>query len=220
MTQYFITSTGTEIGKTFITAGLVHQARANGINLRAFKPIISGVTDTTMAGSDTEILAAAQDMPANITTWDSLSPLRFKAPLAPNMAAELEGRSLDYDQLISLCKGWLSDHDDCLIEGVGGSFVPLVDDYLVVDWIRDLGLPSILVAGSYLGTISHTLATVEAMTQRGLKIDRIIISQSEGADHPDLERTRKEITRHTKLPTITVPRIHSIPPWKDLPPLG
>lgn len=214
MTQYFITSTGTEIGKTLITAGLAHQ-----YGFKAFKPLISGVTDTTMAGSDTEILAHAQKMPATLESWNSLSPLRFKAALAPSMAAKLEGKTLNYDHLLDLCKGWLQSHPNCLIEGVGGSFVPLVDDKLVINWIKDLNLPSMMVIGSYLGTISHTLATLEASLNRGITTTRIFVSESAGDDHPDFRDTCAEIARLTKLPVVAVPRLSGDHPWQNLPPL-
>lgn len=212
--QYFMTSTGTEIGKTLVTAGLVAQ-----YGYKAFKPLISGVTDQTMAGSDTDILARAQGMQPCLQTWDHLSPMRFKAPLAPSMAAQKEGRSLDYNQLIQLCRGWLSLHDQCLIEGVGGSFVPLVDDILVIDWIKDLNIPCLLVVGSYLGTISHTIATIEAMQNRGVVTERLYVSESAGDDHPDFHDSCAELKRVSDLPVIPIPRIHRADPWRFCPPL-
>ena len=135
MNNFFVTSSGTEIGKTLVTAALTWQLRRTGQSVHAIKPVISGVTDTTMAGSDTEIIGEAMGLASGSDTWDRISPMRYLAPLAPSMAAALEGRSLDYNALLSVCRDAMSLPGITLIEGVGGSFVPLVDDKLVCDWI-------------------------------------------------------------------------------------
>lgn len=102
---------------------------------------------------------------------------------------------------------------------MGGSFVPLTGDRLVADWIKDLGLESLLVVGSYLGTISHTIATLEAMRARGLVIRAIVISESAG-DNPDLIKTANEIRQLTGLEVSTIPRLPIIPePWTVAPDL-
>ncbi len=222
MAGLFITATGTEIGKTLITAALCHQAREAGRLLQALKPIISGLDDDTRAESDTAVIAKALGLPLTDATFDQVSPFRFKAPLAPTMAAKAEGRTLDYDAIIQACKQALARPDFTLIEGVGGSFVPLTGDRLVADWIADLGLESILVAGSYLGTISHTISTLEAMQARGLSVRAIIVSESAPGtlyDNPDLAETAAEIERLTDLPVVTIPRIQAADPWQYAPPL-
>jgi dethiobiotin synthetase len=220
--KFFITSTGTEIGKTMVTATLVYQLRQAGKPVTALKPLISGIPNSgdlvsDMHGTDTAAIMDALDQNITPEAIDNISPIRFKAPLAPSMAAKLEGRELDYDDLISTCKNALKTDGTTLIEGVGGSFVPLMDTRLVTDWIKDLNLSSILVAGSYLGTISHTIATIEAMHNRGLDITSIIISESAGKDHPDLGETALEIKRHTNLKVITLPRISGGTPWRNAP---
>jgi len=222
MTGLFITATGTEIGKTLITAALCHQAREAGKPLQALKPIISGLDDDTLDESDTAVIAKALGLPLSDATFDRISPFRFKAPLAPTMAAKAEGRTLDYDAIIHTCRQALDSDTFTLIEGVGGSFVPLAGDRLVADWITDLGLDSILVAGSYLGTISHTISTLEAMQARGLKVRAIIVSESAPGtlyDNPDLAETAGEIVRLTGLPVATIPRIQAADPWRHAPPL-
>ncbi|SDE57849.1 dethiobiotin synthase [Kordiimonas lacus] len=222
MAGLFITATGTEIGKTLVTAALCHQAREADRPLQALKPIISGLDVDTMADSDTAVIAQALGLPINDTTFDQISPFRFKAPLAPTMAAKAEGRTLDYDAVIQVCRGALESDNFTLIEGVGGSFVPLADGRLVVDWITDLGLESILVAGSYLGTISHTISTLEAMQARGLKVRAIVVSESAPGTlyaNPDLAETANEIERLTGLPVATIPRIQAAHPWRHVPPL-
>ncbi|WP_417459720.1 dethiobiotin synthase [Kordiimonas sp.] len=219
MKGLFITSTGTEIGKTLVTATLCHQLKSAGKPVAAIKPIISGVTDNTMDGSDTALIAASLGLPMTSNVVERISPFRYKAPLAPTMAAVLEGRALDYEDLIRTCRIAMAENQFTLVEGVGGSFVPLTGDRLVADWIKDLGLESLLVVGSYLGTISHTIATLEAMRARGLVIRAIVISESAG-DNPDLIKTANEIRQLTGLEVSTIPRLPIIPePWTVAPDL-
>ena len=218
MSQYFITSSGTEIGKTFVTALLCYQARRHYKNIMAVKPVISGMEDG-IEGSDTAIIAKALGRAPSLQTIETLSPFRYQAPLSPAMAAKLEGKELSYSALIESCKHTLAQFDTCLIEGVGGSFVPLTDKMLVADWIKDLGLSSLLVVGNYLGAQSHTLATVEAMQARNLPIKAIIVSESAG-DNPDLQETVDTIKRFTQIDTYALPRLQSIDHWQQAPDLA
>jgi dethiobiotin synthetase len=219
MSGFFITSSGTEIGKTLVTAALCYQLRQTGKPVTALKPIISGVTDDAMEGTDTAIIADGLGLELTPEVVNSISPFRYKAPLAPVMAAELEGRTLDYDALITACRASLMANPFTLVEGVGGSFVPLAGKTLVTDWISDLGLPSLMVVGSYLGTISHTVATFEAMRARGLETRGIIVSESAGSGHPDLGRTAREVASLTGVPTVSIPRIQPDRPWRHAPDL-
>ncbi|WP_417449896.1 dethiobiotin synthase [Kordiimonas sp.] len=218
MNGLFITSSGTEIGKTLVTAALCHQLRAAGKPVSALKPIISGVTDDTMDGSDTAIIADGLGLDLTPDVMHQISPFRYRAPLAPAMAAALEGRALDMDALINTCQTALDTNPFTLIEGVGGSFVPLVDRTLVADWIAALDLPSLMVVGSYLGTISHTLATLEAMQARNLEVRAIVMSESKG-DTPPLDATAEQLRCLSGLPVIMVPRLAGDKPWREAPSL-
>lgn len=217
MTGLFISSTGTEIGKTLVTATLAYQLRMSRKPVTAIKPVISDFDESAPQGTDTALLAEAMGLPLSKETINILSPFRYRAPLAPSMAAALEGKTLNYDALIKACKTTLQQNPFTLIEGVGGSFVPLTGKKLVVDWIEDLALPSLLVIGSYLGTISHTIATLEAMHARGLSVTGIVMSATEGNDHPDLDKTADEIRGLTGLPLITITRLHGSKPWAKAP---
>ncbi len=219
MSGIFITSTGTEIGKTFVTASLCHQLKMANLPVHAIKPIISGIENGNMDGTDTAIIAESLNLPKTMETWDMISPFRYKAPLAPSMAAKLEGKILDYDALISVCKTALKHNPFTIIEGVGGSFVPLDDGHLVANWIDDLRLSSIVVAGSYLGTLSHITATTEAMQARNLPINAIIVSESAGDDHPDFMHTVEQVKHWSNLPVIPLPRIKTQAGWRDSPDL-
>lgn len=219
MTRLFVTATGTGIGKTFVTAALAHQLRARGQSVRALKPLISGFDPA--GPSDTHALLAAQGL--GPTEFDAISPWRFRAPLAPHMAAAREGRAVSFDDLVAFCRTELARQTDhVLVEGVGGAFVPLDDNRLVTDWIAALGLPSLLVTGSYLGSLSHCLSTVEAMRARGLEIAAILVSQS--VDQPvPMEETVATLARFLPgIPLVPVPRVGdgATPAWQraaDLP---
>jgi dethiobiotin synthetase len=213
MKRYFITSTGTDIGKTFVTCALTHQLVQQGLQVSTIKPIISGYTDDTKDSIDTAEIIRALGQKLTPETIAHLSPWRFTHALAPDMAALREGRSIDYGALLDFCQP--DDQFDIqLIEGVGGAFVPLDDDHLVVDWILDLDVPTIMVVGSYLGTLSHTVATVEALRGRGGTVAGIIVSESEESPVPldELRNTMARLVADT--PISLVPRLEH---WSEAP---
>ena len=179
MKRVFITASGTGIGKTFVTSLLIRQLRAKGRSVCALKPLITGYTDETAHESDTRHLLDALGLPMNAENISSVSPWRFDAPLAPNMAAQREGRQIDLKEVIAFCNAARSGAQDyLLIEGVGGVMVPLNDHYTVREWIMILQMPALLVTGSYLGSISHTLTALEALQSKGIQIAGIVVSES------------------------------------------
>ncbi len=179
MKRFFITASGTGIGKTFVTSLLIRQLRLSGKTVRALKPLITGYTDKTASESDTHHLLDALGLPMNAENISSVSPWRFEAPLAPNMAAQREGRQIDLKEVIAFCNAARSGAQDyLLIEGVGGVMVPLNDHYTVREWIMILQMPALLVTGSYLGSISHTLTALEALQSKGIKVAGIVVSES------------------------------------------
>ena len=111
-----------------------------------------------------------------------ITPWRFAAPLSPDMAAKREGRAIDFEALVKFCQR--GEEDFLLVEGVGGAMVPLTWSETVLDWIVTLGYPALVVAGSYLGTISHTLTTVNALRQRGAAVCGVVVSESESSPVP------------------------------------
>jgi dethiobiotin synthetase len=182
MTALFITATGTGIGKTFLTELLLRQAGAHGMKARALKPVASGY-DPGDAESDTARLLAAQALPAARAAEISL--YRLAAPLSPDMAAAREGVSVDLAPLLAFCQP--RSDELLLIEGVGGVMVPLNARATVLDWIDAMACPAILVAGSYLGTLSHTLTAAAALASRGIKVKAVIISESLESPVPLIE---------------------------------
>jgi dethiobiotin synthetase len=182
MSAVFITATGTDIGKTFVTAGLIRHIRGSGGTVAAVKPVVSGFDPDAWQESDPAVLLAALGRPAALAEVERISPWRFKAPLSPDMASRREGRMIVFRDVVEFCRKAMADHrGTCLIEGVGGIMVPLDDRRTVLDLMSVLRIPVILVTGSYVGTISHTLTALEVMARRNLDLAAVVVSESEGS---------------------------------------
>lgn len=178
MTAVFITSTGTGIGKTFLTAGLIRYFQSQARSVEAYKPVISGFDVSAPEASDTGIILSALGRGVTEEEIDRISPWRFAAPLSPNMAASKEGREIDFQALVTYSRKCAASADIALIEGVGGIMVPLDGRHTVLDWMLETRLPTLLVVGSYLGTISHTLSALEVLERRGLEVRAIVIDET------------------------------------------
>jgi dethiobiotin synthetase len=198
----FITATGTETGKTYVTAALCRALTNKRQSVRVLKPVISGFDDETAENSDTYVLLRSLgpgfDQLPSPSAVEACSPWRFTEPLSPDMAARREGREINFSKLMKFCREAQAGPEDVLlIEGIGGAMVPLDDTLTVLDWIKELGIPALVVAGSYLGTLSHTLTTVAAMRERGVKIAGVVVSESEESPVPVAE-TVETIARFLK----------------------
>ncbi len=195
MSAYFVTATGTDIGKTFVTAGVIRHLRRAGEKVSALKPVVSGFDIATAALSDPGVLLDALEEPVTSESLDRISPWRFAAPLSPDMAAAREDKTLDFEAIVTLCRETVAEtHGTLFIEGVGGVMVPLDDHHTVLDWMAALEIPLILVAGSYLGTISHTLTALDAVQRRGLKIACLVIDETGDGAVP-IEETTATLAR-------------------------
>lgn len=181
MPAVFVTSSGTEIGKTYVTAGLIRHLRSTGRAVEAIKPVVTGFDPDTASDSDPALLLAALGREATLEEIARISPWRFAAPVAPDLAARREGRAIDFRALVDFCRGAMSSTHVLLIEGVGGVMVPLDDRHTVIDWISALRIPAIVVVGSYLGTISHSLTALHVLAQRNLTTLAIVVSETPGS---------------------------------------
>ena len=206
MGAYFITATGTDIGKTFVTAGLAGHLRRIGEPVAALKPVMSGFDGSNLAQSDAGVLLAAQGEPVTPQSIARISPWRFAAPLSPDMAAAREGRTIDFAALVAWCREEVARPGNVLIEAVGGVMVPLDGAHTVLDWMCELNLPLILVTGTYLGTISHTLTAMDVCQRHGLKTAALVVNESAGPA-PPFEETAGVLLRfapHTQV--VALPR--------------
>lgn len=208
MPAHFVTATGTDIGKTFVSACLLRHWRAAGLAPDAFKPLVSGIDPDDPSGSDPAALidALGQDLTPDLL--DRVSPWRFAAPLAPNMAARLEGRLVPYAAMLSACRRRIADaKGPLLVEGVGGVMAPVDDGRTVLDWMAELGLPAILVAGTYLGTISHVLTAHAVLRARGLRVAALVLSETPGGTVPPADTVAALAPFLNGLPVLTLPRL-------------
>jgi dethiobiotin synthetase len=180
VSAYFVTSTGTDIGKTFVTAGLIRYLRSAGQPVNALKPVVSGYDSSVVETSDPAVLLKALGRQFSADEIGTIAPWRFRAPLSPDMAAAREGRAVEFDKLVELSRASVKAATGMLfIEGVGGIMVPLEGKRTVLDWMAALDIPLLLVVGGYLGAISHTLTALDVLRQRRLTIAAIVVSESE-----------------------------------------
>jgi len=213
VTAIFITATGTDVGKTFVAASLIGNFRQMGRVVEVIKPVVSGFDPTQAATSDPAVLIKALGVPVTPQAIEQISPWRFRAALSPDLAASREGLTIDVDEVIAFCQTAIDQRRDVLlIEGVGGVMVPLDDQRTILDVMMALRLPVILVAGSYLGTISHTLTALDSLYRRDLNVMAIIVSETPGSTVP-LDDTVAAISRFAD-PVIGLPRRRS--PDRDL----
>jgi dethiobiotin synthetase len=195
MSAVFITATGTDIGKTFVSAGLIRHFRDAGRPVDAIKPVVSGFDPGAWQDSDPAALLAALGRPLTLAEAERISPWRFKAPLSPHMAAQRENRAIAFQDVVEFCRRAMAARRGMLlIEGIGGIMVPLDDHRTVLDWMSVLRIQIVLVAGSYVGTISHTLTALEVLARRNLDVAAIVVSESAGSAAP-LEDTVATVQR-------------------------
>lgn len=164
---YFITATGTDLGKTWLTAGILAACRARGAPARALKPVMSGYDPARHDESD------AARVGAGVTAWT------YAAPLSPDRAAAKEGKSIDFAALVDWCRDEIGRNEGLLlIEGIGGAMVPLDARHTVRDWIAALDIPALLVCGTALGALSHTLAALAALREAGIVPAFLIVNEA------------------------------------------
>lgn len=215
--RYIITSSGTDIGKTFVSTVLIEQLRQAHKTVAAYKPVISGFDAACPEGSDIALLLQAQRMDINADSIAAISCYRLKAPLSPHMAAARENKYVDMDTLVDWCSGRDSVAEYQLFEGAGGVSVPLNNTQTSLDWMKQLGYPLIMVVGSYLGSISHTLTAVKTAQSEGCTIGALIVSESQdsGVSADETVTTLRQFTHN--IPHITLlPRVNS---WQQAPDL-
>ena len=165
----FVTGTDTEIGKTLVSAALLHILAQRGVRVAAMKPVAAGADwrDGAWHNDDADMLAAS----ANVVLPQALStPYLFQTPAAPHIAAALEQTSIDPAHLLDCYQQVRQQAEAVVVEGVGGFRVPLTDAYDTADLAQQLALPVVLVVGIRLGCISQALLTVEAIQARGLTL--------------------------------------------------
>jgi dethiobiotin synthetase len=194
----FVTGTGTEVGKTVVAAVIAHTLASEGRRVNVFKPAVTGLEEPGEA--DHELLRRA----AGSTQDDEeIAPYRYQPPASPHLAAAMAGEEIDPERLVAAARAAATDADELVCEGVGGLLVPLVgrvsrpmaekldQPYLVRDLAIDLGLPVVIVAAPGLGTINHTLLTIETARAAGLEVAVVVLTPWL-AEPSEIERSNRE----------------------------
>jgi len=203
----FVAGTGTDVGKTYVAATLIQALVSNGRAVEALKPVVSGFDPTSPELSDPAVLLAALGRAATTEALAEVAPWRFREPLSPPIAARREGKVIDAGEVTALCRQRLNQaHDRLLvIESAGGIMSPLSEKTTMLDLAAALSLPVILVAGSYLGTVSHTLTALAAMAARKITPIAVVVSESEGG--PPLNETADALRAFiADAPVLLMPR--------------
>ena len=169
----FVTGTDTDVGKTFVSALLAAALKQRGIPVGYMKPVATGVPDNDAVPED---LAFVERMVSLETSVRDRCPLRFKKPLAPFIAARMEGSLLDLETIRKAWKRLLERDEFLIVEGVGGVLVPLSEGFMVSDLMMEMGYPVLVVARPGLGTINHTLLTLEALRNRSVPVIGFVTS--------------------------------------------
>jgi dethiobiotin synthetase len=218
----FVTGTSTEVGKTVVAAAIAHTLAAEGKTVAVFKPAVTGLNpeqpaDGPKSGPVVRISARRREGEADHALLrraagssqsdEEIAPYRYGPPASPHLAAALAGEEIDPERLRAAAATAARDADVLVCEGVGGLLVPLREDYLVRDLAVDLGLPLVVAASPGLGTINHTLLTVEAAHTAGLIVELVVLTP--WPEPPsEIERSNREtIEALSGIRVATLPRI-------------
>lgn len=213
----FVTGTGTEVGKT-VVAATIARTLADGGRVAVFKPAVTGLDEGVETDHELLRRAAGSDQ-----SDEEIAPYRYGPPASPHLAAALAGEEIDPERLRRSAAAAADRAQAIVCEGVGGLLVPLSPSYLVRDLAADLGYPLVVVAGPGLGTINHTLLTVEVARAAGLEVAAVVLNPWP-EDPGEIERSNREtIASLAKLPVLTLPWLDLANPdsWPSLsPPTG
>ncbi|MGN6662694.1 MAG: dethiobiotin synthase [Solirubrobacterales bacterium] len=196
----FVTGTGTEVGKTVVAATIAHTLAGEGQRVHVFKPAVTGLDEGVETDHALLRRASGSDQ-----TDDEIAPYRYGPPASPHLAAAMAGEQIDPNRLKETARAAAEGADALVCEGVGGLLVPLTPTYLVRDLAADLGYPLVIVATPGLGTINHTLLTVEAARAAGLHIAAIVLNPWPEAP------TEIEFNNRETVASIAATSVHTLP---------
>lgn len=196
----FVTGSDTGVGKTVIAGAIAAAIKAHGMDVGVMKPVASGAKeiDGSLVSEDVVFLKKIID---STDDDDLVNPVRLKPPIAPTIAAVKSGVPIDIDKVWKAYEVLSDRHDFVVVEGIGGLMVPVDDTLFVADLVRKMDLPLVIVGSDYLGTINHTLLTVEYAKSRNIRIKGIIINMLKGDDG-----FVREIEKYSSVPILgTIP---------------
>jgi dethiobiotin synthetase len=237
----FVTATSTEVGKTVVAAVLARTLAAEGKRVAVFKPALTGLdefpgydeAEARAAVADAVIAVgsgvspSAADLPDHATlrvaalssqSDDEISPYRYDPPMSPHLAAGLAGEEIDPERVMAAARAAAGGVDAIVCEGVGGLLVPLSPSWMVRAFAVELGYPVVIVSSPGLGSINHTLLTVESARQVGLKVAAIVLNPWPPDPTPIEADNRETIAALSGVPVLTLPKIDLSDPtaWPEL----
>jgi dethiobiotin synthetase len=196
----FVTGTDTGVGKSVVAAAICAVLAARGEPVAALKPAVTGLDDPPGDWPHDHVLLARAT--GGRQTPDEVAPYRFGPAVSPHYAAELAGETIEPARILAAARG----HELLVCESVGGLMVPITTGYLVRDLAVDLGLPVVIAARTGLGTINHTLLTVEAARAAGLTVAGVVMTPWPSEPEPIERSNRETIERLAAVP------VHGLPP--------
>ena len=194
MKPLFVTATDTDIGKTYVCAGLAYALKKSGIDVGIMKPFACGVKQKIgFSSNDLTILTNAAMVD---DAEDIINPFFFPIPASPYTAAKNLGVKIDVEHVMECFRKLNEIHDIVLIEGIGGIMTPILKDYAIIDLIKDLMANTIIVTSSKIGTVNHTVLTCNMCKNMNIPIKGLIINNfdSTGYPIPELERDLSALT--------------------------
>lgn len=201
----FVTGTGTEVGKTVVAATIAHTLAAEGQRVHVFKPAVTGLDE----GVETDH-ALLRRGSGSQQTDDEIAPYRYGPPASPHLAAAMAGGEIDPENLLQVARAAAEGADVLVCEGVGGLLVPLSPTYLVRDLAADLGYPFVIVASPGLGTINHTLLTIEAARAANLHVAAVVLNPWPEQPSKIEQSNRETIAALADTPVHILPRLDLI----------
>ena len=206
----FITGTDTGVGKTVVAAGLALVLRERGMRVGVMKPVATGCFGEgkrLVSGDAVYLLEASENEHPPLS-----NPVRFRNPLAPSVASVIEKKEVPIEQILKAYRELQRHYDFIIVEGIGGLLVPLTKEYFVANLVHEFSIPLVIVAKGGLGTINHTLLTVDAATIRGFEIRGIIFNRM-----PRVNFSIAEITNPKVIHDITgIPILGTLPELDDV----
>lgn len=209
----FVTGTGTEVGKTVVAAVLARTLAQEGKRVAVFKPAVTGLDEE--GETDHALLRRAS---GSAQSDEEIAPYRYGPPASPHLAAAMAGEEIDPERLRQAAREAAAAADVLVCEGVGGLLVPLAPTYLVRDLAADLGYPLVVVASPGLGTINHTLLTIESARSAGLDVAAVVLNPWP-SEPTAIERSNREtIAVLGDIPVLTLPPMDLTDPstWPPL----
>ncbi len=223
-----MTGTGTEVGKSVVAAVIARTLAVDGKRVAVFKPAVTGLDDFPADGPISQHMGVfsahrpdhllLREAAGSTQSEDEIAPYRYGPPMSPHLAAEQAGEEIDPNRLLAAARTAADSADALVCEGVGGLLVPLGSDYLVRDLAVDLALPMVVAAAPGLGTINHTLLTIEAARAANLEVAKVVLTPWPENPSPIEESNRETIAALGEVRVETLPLLDLAMPerWPHL----